>query len=78
MERDGLIEAAGQYVLATVLGGIGWIMAIFTRRHIESMDKLADRIDALGGDVREMKADIRSIKDHEAAQDRRLDRIEES
>lgn len=78
------LEDLGGALIAMSIGAVGWIMSTFTKRHIESMDKLGERVDSLSdkvgtmsADVAEMKANIGSIRDVSEKLDRRVTRLEE-
>lgn len=68
----------GEALIAGALAAIGWVMATFTRRHIESMDKLAERLGKLADDVGDMKSDIRSLREHQTWTDERVEKLEDS
>lgn len=66
----------GEVVIAGAVAAVAWVMKTFTGQHIEAMAKLADKLDVVAGDVREMKSDIRGLKEHADRTDFRIDRLE--
>lgn len=61
----------GEVLISGALAAIGWVLAIFTKRHIESMDRLAERIGSISEDVSAMKSDIGTIRSgYEKLEDR--------
>ena len=66
----------GEVVIASAVAAVAWVMKTFTGQHIEAMEKLADKLDDVAGDVREMKVDIRGLKAHADKTDARIDRLE--
>lgn len=72
------VEHLGEAMIAAALGAIGWVMTTFTKRHIESMDKLAGRLDRMSSDVGDMKSDIRSLREHQERTDERVEKLEDS
>jgi outer membrane murein-binding lipoprotein Lpp len=40
------------------------------------MDKLGSKVETLSGDVREMKTDIRTLREHADKTDERIERLE--
>jgi hypothetical protein len=69
-------EHAGEIAIAAVIGVIAWIMKMATGRHIEAMDKIADKLEIVAGDVREMKSDIRTLRERADHTDDRLTQLE--
>lgn len=77
MDEPKLFEAVGEKLIAGALLVVAWVMKTFTGRHLEAMDKLTEKLEGMSGDVREMKTDIRVLKEHHAITDRRLERLED-
>ncbi len=71
------IGAIGDWLIASALGCIGWVMSTFTKRHIESMDRLAARMDRIGDDVSRMQGDIRVLVERQDQADDRLEKLED-
>ena len=73
----GLLGKIGEWALLAILGVIAWIMQKFTGKHIDSMEKLADKLEAVKADVSEMRGDIRVLTEHATRTDQRLDNLED-
>lgn len=71
--ENWIVQHGGELLVGGPLAVLGWILAKFTDRHIRSMDNLAMELKHIARDVNEMKGDIRVIKEHQLAQDLRLD-----
>jgi polyhydroxyalkanoate synthesis regulator phasin len=67
----------GEMLISGALAAIGWVMATFTRRHIESMDKLTSKIGSISEDVSAMKSDIGAIRSGQERLENRVSRLED-
>lgn len=54
-------DRLGEWIIGAGLALIAWVMKTFTTQHLESMDKLTDKVDGMGRDISEMKGDIKSL-----------------
>lgn len=68
----------GEIIISLALSAIGGVMWFFTRRHIDSMDKLAEKLGGLAEDVSGMRADIAAIRASQDKLESRVSRIEAS
>jgi hypothetical protein len=71
------LDHAGEVAIAATIGMVAWFIKTFTGRHIEAMDKIADKLEIVSGDVREMKADIRSLRERADYTDERISKLEQ-
>ena len=69
-------EHFGELLISGGLACIGWVMTTFTKRHIESMDKLTEKIGDISEDVSSMKSDISAIRSSQDKLDVRVSRLE--
>lgn len=72
------LEALGSALIAGAIAMVGWIMSTFTRRHIESMDKLSDRVTTVATDVAVMRSNLEAMAESNERRDDRISRLEES
>lgn len=66
----------GTTLIGLGVAGITSVMWYFTKRHIESLDRLADRLGTLAEDVSAIRADNAAIRAHQATIEARLQTIE--
>lgn len=73
---DAFAVNLGEALVGAMLAVVGWIMNTFTKRHLESMDKLTDRIGSVAQDVATMKADISALRHSQEVTEHRVERLE--
>lgn len=73
---DSFTINLGEVIIGIVLSAIGWVMTTFTKRHLESMDKLAERLGTLATDVATMKSDISALRHNQESTEQRVTRLE--
>lgn len=66
----------GTTLIGLGVAGITSVMWYFTRRHIESLDRLTERLGNLAEDVSAIRADNAAIRAHQATIETRLQSIE--
>lgn len=66
----------GSTLIGLGTAGITTIMWYFTKRHIESLDKLTERLGTLAEDVSAIRADNAAMRSHQATLEARLQTIE--
>ncbi len=66
----------GTTLIGLGTAGITTVMWYFTKRHIESLDKLGERLGSLAEDVSAIRADNTAIRTHQAPIETRLQAIE--
>lgn len=66
----------GELLISGGLAVIGWVMAKFTSHHIESMDRLTEKIGFISQDVSSMKTDISAIRAGQDKLEIRVSRLE--
>lgn len=74
---QGLLDKIGEWAIVSVLGMIVWVMQKFTGKHIDSMERLTEKLDGIKADVADMKGDIKVLKEHGVRTDARLDTLED-
>lgn len=75
--ENNFFSHIGEVLISAALGVIGWVMATFTTKHIESMADLAKRISGLAEDVAAMKVDIGAMRKNQEGIERRVERLED-
>lgn len=76
-EQSGVFASVGEWFVGAAVTFVGFVFSIFTKRHIESMDKLSSKIENLGNDVSEIKSDIRVLRQRQENVEHRIDKLED-
>lgn len=66
----------GSTLIGLGTAGITTILWYFTKRHIESLDKLTERLGNLAEDVAAIRADNAAMRSHQATLEARLQTVE--
>lgn len=74
---EKFMDQMGEFLLTAALAVIGWIMATFTKRHLQSMDRLTERLGFISADVATMKNDIGAIRVSQERLDARVTKLED-
>lgn len=78
MDAPGtFLSHIGELVIGAALAAVGWVMTTFTKRHIESMDRLTEKIGLISTDVTTMKNDIRTMATQQDKMDMRITKLED-
>jgi len=76
MDQPSAVINWGDKLIGGALTVMAAIMAFFSKRHIDSMDKLADRLENIADDMKDIKVEIKTLAYRADRADERLHDLE--
>ena len=73
---EAFLSNLGQFFVAGALSFVGWVMATFTKQHIDTMKEISQKMGTLSEDVSAIKKSIESLEKGQENTDHRVDRLE--